>query len=79
MSNHQERRAYEIAVAAGIMPADVEDALRDARQAEQRLPSALDMEADGEVTGGDIERARAWWMFNAPSEYVRLLSAVERA
>ena len=73
-----DQQAYQLAVKIGLMPADVEDALRDARMAEQRLPLDSEIEADAEITESDKERDRTWWMYNAPNEFKRLLTAVER-
>ena len=75
--NKQEQRAYDAAVLAGMMPADVEDALREAREAEQRPPTDAEMEDDSEVTEADLERDRQWWLWNpdVPEKFKRLLAA----
>ena len=73
-----EQQAYQIAVGIGMMPADVEDALRDAQQAGQELPLDSEIEADAETSEGDKERDRTWWMFNVPAEFARLLTATEK-
>ena len=76
----QSQRAYQIALATGMMPGDIEDALRDAAQAEQRLPTATEIIEDAEVTEADIDRGRQWWLLNphVPAEFRRLLMAEER-
>lgn len=76
----QEEAAYRAAVRIGLLPQDIEDALRDARQAEQRLPDDAEIAQDCVVDGGDQERSRQWWMYAdfVPLRYKRLLTAVER-
>lgn len=76
----QEEAAYRLAIRIGILPADVEDALLDAHQAGQRLPDDVEVAEDSEVSAGDQERARQWWIYAdfVPLRYKRLLTAVER-
>ena len=80
MMDRQGQRAYQIALAAGMMPADIEDALRDAAQAEQRLPTEAELAEDALVTEADVARSRQWWLLNphVPAEFRRLLMAEER-
>ena len=78
--DRQDKRAYQVALAAGIMPADAEDALQDAAQVEQRLPTEAEMAEDAIVTEADIARSHQWWLLNphVPAEFRRLLMAEER-
>lgn len=71
--NAQERKAYQLAVKLGMLPTDAEDAINAAGKAGQALPTAKDAKKDAEVTDADIERARQWWLLNAPNEFKRLL------
>ena len=77
--DRQSQRAYQIALATGMMPVDVEDALQDAAQAEQRLPTEAEMAEDATVTEADIDRSRQRWLLNphVPAEFRRLLMAEE--
>lgn len=76
----QEEAAYRLAVRLGMLPADVEDALRDARQAGQALPTEQEVAEDSLITEADVERARQYWMYAdfVPLRYKRLLTAVEK-
>lgn len=80
MTDDEERRAMRIMLQAGMMPSDVEDSLRDARQAGDEPPSEADIVAGAEVTDADVERGRAWWLFieAVPRRFKRLLTARER-
>jgi len=67
---------------AGCSPADVEDALNDAAEAGQALPTETEIAEDAEITDLDKERSRLWWITAefVPDGYNRLLYAeVERA
>ena len=80
MTDDEERRAMRVMLEAGMMPSDVEDALRDARAAGDELPTGTETAAAAEVTGADVERGRAWWLFieAVPRRFKRLLTARER-
>lgn len=80
MTDDAERQAMRIMLQAGMMPSDVEDALRDARQAGHEPPTGADIVAGAEVTGADVERGRAWWLFieAVPRRFKRLLTAREK-
>ena len=77
----QEQDAYQVALDAGMMPSDIEAALRDARAAKQYLPSVMDVEFDAKVTDADIATAQMWWFYqdSVPNIYKRLLTAGEDA
>lgn len=77
----QDEAAYRLAIRIGMLPADVEDALLDAAQANQQLPSEAEIAEDAQVTPADAERGRQWWMYAdfVPLRYKRLLTAQERA
>jgi len=67
---------------AGCSPADIEDALNDAAEAGQALPTEAEIAEDAEITDLDKERSRLWWITAefVPDGYNRLLYAeVERA
>ena len=72
-----ERRAYQVAIVAGVSPADALDALRDAREAGQALPTEVEIAEDAEITDEDKERSRQWWIMAdfVPDGYDRLLYA----
>lgn len=74
-----ERRAYRAALMAGMSPADIEDALRDAREAGQALPTEAEIAEDAVITDEDKERSRQWWIMSdfIPEGYNRLLYAEE--
>jgi hypothetical protein len=76
----REEAAYRLAIRIGMLPADVEDALLDAAQAGQALPSEAEIAEDAQVTPADVERGRQYWMYAdfVPLKYKRLLTAVER-
>ena len=78
--DRQSQRAYQLALAVGMMPVDIEDALRDAARVEQTLPTEAEMAEDAMVTEADIDRSRQWWLLNphVPAEFRRLLMAEER-
>jgi len=77
----REEAAYRLAIRIGMLPADVEDALLDAAQAGQALPSEAEIAEDAQVTPADVERGRQYWMYAdfVPLRYKRLLTAQERA
>ena len=77
----QEQRAYQVALEAGMMPTDIEAALRDARAAKQYLPDVMEVEYDAKVTDADIATAKVWWYYQdaVPDVYKRLLMAGEDA
>jgi hypothetical protein len=64
---------------AGCAPADIEDALRDAAEAGQALPTDAEIAEDAEITDEDKERSRQWWILAdfIPDGYNRLLYAEE--
>lgn len=78
--NDQERKAYTAMIAAGMMPQDAEDALRDAAARNQELPTDADIAEDAEVTESDLERLRLWFLWNplVPTAFKRILTATVR-
>jgi len=80
MTDNKERRAMRTMLEAGMMPSDVEDALRDARQAGDALPTGEETETGAVVTDADVERGRTWWLFleAVPRRFKRLLTAREK-
>jgi hypothetical protein len=79
--NRQEQRAYAAMLRAGMMPLDAEDAIRDAADAYQALPTEAEMAADATVSDADVVRVRQWFITNpaVPLRLRRLLGAVRRA
>lgn len=77
MSPLPDQKITELAVAAGMMPADVEEALAEAASAGQKLPTDADIERQARIDEAHVERTRAWWWFitQVPPEFKRILEA----
>lgn len=75
-----EAELRAILIAGGCLPDLVDAALKAARDAQQALPTALDVLRDSAITEADKALARQAWLYDesVPAQYKRLLAAVER-